>query len=65
MKLKGIRHDISPILNPQVVRHGMTREKAPEAIDESLRANRERYKLKWGGLPLIETYTEPYNGNKA
>jgi len=61
MKLMGLKHDINPILNPEVVRHGMTRELAPEAIDESMRVNRLKYINKWGGLPLIETYTTPYN----
>jgi GT2 family glycosyltransferase len=61
MKLLGIRHDINPILNPKVVRHGMTREMAPEAVDESMRINRIKYANKWGGLPLLETYTTPYN----
>ena len=61
MKLLGMTHDINPILNPKIVRHGMTREMAPEQIDESLRMNRLRYIRKWGGLPLIETFTTAYN----
>ena len=65
MKVMGMRHKILPELNPKVVRHGMTMEKAQDYVQESLKVNRIRYAEKWGGLPLLETYTEPYNGKKT
>ena len=65
MKMMGIRHQILSELNPKVVRHGMSMEKSPTVIAESLKVNKIRYCEKWGGLPLLETYTKPYNGKNT
>jgi len=61
MKLKGIRHNVSDKLNPQVLRISMTQEKNPELVNNSMRANRLRYIEKWGNSPLLETFLTPYN----
>lgn len=61
MKLLGIRQDIDALLNPQDVAISMTYEKAPDMVNAAMIENKERYIKKWGNLPLLETYTKPYN----
>lgn len=63
MKLNGIRQEVSAELNPEVVRISMTQEKAPDFVNTSMQANRNRYIAKWGGLPLLESYLIPYDAN--
>ena len=64
MKLNGILQEVSAELNPDVVRISMTQEKAPDFVNASMQANRNRYIAKWGGLPLLESYLIPYDANK-
>lgn len=61
MKLMGIRQAIDDSLNPSIYRISMTYEKNPELVNESMRLNADRYKRKWGGSPLLETYSTPFN----
>jgi GT2 family glycosyltransferase len=61
MKLKGIRQAVSDKLNPDVIRISMTYEKSPEFVNESMKANRQRYIDKWGNIPLLESFLTPYN----
>jgi hypothetical protein len=30
-------------------------------VNAAMIENKERYIKKWGNLPLLETYTKPYN----
>ena len=64
MKLLGIRQDVDPALNPKVFRQSQTYEKAPQMVNDAMRNNKERYILKWGGLPLLEQFKKPYEGRK-
>jgi len=61
MNLAGIRQIIDKSLNPFEYRISSTYEKAPDLVNEAMQTNRERYIKKWGGLPLLETYTMPYD----
>jgi GT2 family glycosyltransferase len=61
MNLAGIRQIIDSSLNPVEYRISSTYEKAPDLVNEAMQTNRERYIKKWGGLPLLETYTMPYD----
>jgi hypothetical protein len=61
MNLAGIRQIIDKSLNPVEYRISSTYEKAPDLVNEAMQTNRERYIKKWGGLPLMETYTMPYD----
>lgn len=65
MKLNGILQEVSAELNPDVVRISMTQEKAPDFVNASMAANRNRYIAKWGGLPLLEKFLFPYNVNNS
>jgi hypothetical protein len=58
-RTRGISKKLNPI-NPRV---SQTYEKAPDLVNKSLVANRERYIKKWGGLPLMEKFTLPFDGN--
>ena len=64
MKLLGIRQDVDPALNPKLFRQSQTYEKAPDMVNEAMKQNKERYILKWGGLPFLEKYNKPYEGRK-
>jgi hypothetical protein len=39
----------------------MTQEKNPELVNEAMQKNRLKYIDKWGGSPLLEQYTTPYD----
>jgi hypothetical protein len=39
----------------------MTYERAPDMVNQAMKDNTQRYIEKWGNLPLLETYTKPYN----
>lgn len=58
-RTRGISKKLNPI-NPRV---SQTYEKAPELVNKSLVANRERYIKKWGGLPLMEKFVIPFDGH--
>jgi len=61
LRLNGIRQDIMHHLNPKVFRVSQTYEKAPDFVNLAMAVNKQRYVDKWGGLPYMETYTEPFN----
>jgi len=61
LNLVGKRQGIDTRLNPKVVKHGGTWESKPEVVSQYLNQNREKYVAKWGGLPFLETFTNPYN----
>ena len=63
MQLHGIRQDLDYTLNPIIMAISSTREKAPELVDQAMQSNRLRYIQKWGGSPLLEKYTTPYNSD--
>lgn len=60
MKLAGINQVIDEELNAEKYMISGTHEKAPELVNEAMKTNKTRYVRKWGGLPLLETFTEPY-----
>jgi GT2 family glycosyltransferase len=64
MKLQGIRQDLDYTLNASVLAISSTREKAPELVDYAMQDNRVKYIEKWGGSPLLETFTTPYNNQE-
>jgi GT2 family glycosyltransferase len=59
----GIQQEVAAELNPEVVRISMTQEKSPDFVNASMQANRKRYIEKWGGLPLLESFTRAYNSS--
>ena len=61
MKLLGIKQDIDSFLDPKVANISMTYERAPDMVNQAMKDNTQRYIEKWGNLPLLETYTKPYN----
>ena len=61
MKLEGVIQHVDTDLNPSIINISMTQEKDPELVNASMQANRLRYIDKWGGSPLLETFTTPYN----
>lgn len=65
MELAGVKRVIDKRLNPKVARRSQTWEKAPELVDKALKDNKERYVRKWGGLPMMETFTLPFDGNST
>jgi GT2 family glycosyltransferase len=64
MKLIGIRQDVDYSLNPTIALTSQTYEKdklSQYFVNKSMIINKQRYIEKWGGLPLLETYKNPYN----
>lgn len=61
LRLNGIRQEVMHYLNPNVFRISQTYEKAPDLVNLAMSSNKERYIEKWGGLPYMEIYTEPFN----
>ena len=61
LKLLGIKHSVDERLNPINALISQTYEKAPELVNNAMEKNRLRYIEKWGGSPLLEIFTEPYN----
>jgi len=65
MELAGVRRVIDKRLNPKDAKQSQTYEKAPELVNKALKDSKERYVRKWGGLPLMETFTLPFDGNST
>lgn len=61
MKLYGQMPAIVKDLTPKEVIISGTYEKNKELVNNAMAANRERYINKWGGLPLMEQFINPYN----
>jgi len=61
LRLNGVRQDIMHHLNPNIFRVSQTYEKAPDFVNLAMAVNKQRYIDKWGGLPYMETYTEPFD----
>lgn len=61
LQLSGIRQEVMHYLNPSVFRVSQTYEKAPDLVNLAMSNSKERYIEKWGGLPYMEIYTEPFN----
>lgn len=61
LKLHGLSHEVTNYLNPFDAKISQTYEKAPELVNLAMRHNRQRYIDKWGNVPLLETYTIPFN----
>jgi GT2 family glycosyltransferase len=61
LRLNGVKQDIMHYLNPQIFRVSQTYEKAPDFVNLAMAVNKQRYIDKWGGLPYMETYTEPFD----
>jgi GT2 family glycosyltransferase len=61
MYLLSIPQIIDDSLYPQIFRISGTYEKAPDLVNRAMQENRERYIRKWGNVPLLETFTTPYN----
>ena len=65
MELAGVRRVIDKRLNPKDAKQSQTYEKAPELVNKALKDSKERYIRKWGGLPMMETFTLPFDGNST
>jgi GT2 family glycosyltransferase len=61
LRLNGVKQDIMHYLNPEVFRVSQTYEKAPDLVNMAMSNSKQRYIEKWGGLPYMECYTEPFN----
>ena len=61
MNLAGITQTIDKSLNAEIFRISSSYEKASDLVNTAMQMNRERYIQKWGGLPLLEKFTKPYN----
>lgn len=61
LKLKGLVHYKTPLLNPLLYRTSQTLEK-DYSILEKRKKNKELYIKMWGGEPTKEKFTTPYNG---
>lgn len=61
MTLKGITQEIDETLNPDVYRQSQTYEFNPKLVNDAMMDNRMRYIQKWGNVPLLETFSTPYN----
>ena len=61
LRLNGVKQDIMHYLNPKIFRVSQTYEKAPDFVNLAMSVNKQRYIDKWGGLPYMETYTEPFD----
>ena len=61
IKLSDVNFFIERKLNPfeQVI--SGTYEKDPELTNNAKVRNRDIYIKKWGGMPLLESFTKPYN----
>lgn len=60
MKLLGINMFKIPFLNPFLYQSSQTLDRLPE-LAKLIEKNKERYILKWGGLPNKETFKKPFN----
>jgi hypothetical protein len=60
MRLAGLKRINSEFFNPEVFRNSQTIAR-DKSLNKNFDRNRERYKEKWGGYPLEETFTTPYN----
>ena len=60
MRLAGIEQFITPTLNPLTHRINGTYDRNPELVNAAMSDNRERFIKKWGGLPLLERFKEPF-----
>lgn len=60
MRLAGLKRINSEFFNPEVFRNSQTIAR-DNSLNKNFDRNKERYKEKWGGYPLEETFTTPYN----
>ena len=65
IELSNLKRVIDKRLNPKIALTSQTYEKAPDLVNKALKDSKERYIRKWGGLPLMETYTLPFDGNST
>lgn len=65
MELSGVKRVIDKRLNPKDAKQSQTYEKAPELVNKALKDSKDRYVRKWGGLPMMETFTLPFDGNST
>jgi GT2 family glycosyltransferase len=64
MNLLGLKVLADPFFNPEVYRNSATIEKDP-SLNAHFSLNQKRYIDKWGGMPMQETFTIPFNGNEG
>jgi GT2 family glycosyltransferase len=60
MRLLGIKCLASGWLDPSIYRNSMTIKK-DNTLNSRFGHNQNRYKAKWGGMPMQETFTKPFN----
>jgi hypothetical protein len=65
IELSNLKRVIDKRLNPKIALTSQTYEKAPDLVNKALKDSKERYIRKWGGLPLMETYTLQFDGNST
>ena len=63
MKLKGVPHIKTPLLNPFIYRSSCSLEKDYDIL-EARKKNKKIYIEMWGGEPEKEKYLTPYNSQK-
>lgn len=63
MTMKGVTIITTPILDPQIYRNSMS-IKADRNLNRGFMDNQRYYISKWGGMPMKETFTKPFNGKE-
>lgn len=61
MVLAGMKIIADPFFNPDVFRNSSTIAKDP-SLNVNFEYNKQRFVAKWGGMPMQETFTIPFNG---
>lgn len=60
MRLAGLKRINSEFFSPEVFRNSQTIAR-DKSLNKNFDLNKEKYKQKWGGYPLEETFKTPYN----
>lgn len=63
MKLLGMKIIADAFFNPEVYRNSATIEKDP-SLNMNFDRNRQTFIEMWGGMPMQETFTIPFNGTR-
>jgi glycosyltransferase involved in cell wall biosynthesis len=65
LRLLGLQHEVNHILDPIDFKQSQTYEKDPDLVNMAMKENSYRYQRKWGGVPLLEQFTIPYNNDRT
>jgi GT2 family glycosyltransferase len=61
MNLANLKIIADPFFNPEIFRNSSTIAKDP-SLNVNFESNKQRFISKWGGMPMAETFTSPFNG---